>query len=63
MQTNTVTTRSGKTLRVRIIRGATTCHGALVARNGRIVAECDIVRPAGCVDSAERDAVALAARI
>jgi hypothetical protein len=63
MQTTTITTKSGKTLRIRIIRGATTCHGALVARNGRIVAECDTVRPAFAVDAAERDAVALAARI
>lgn len=62
MQTTTVVTKSGKTLRIRIMRGNTTCHAVLVARNGRVVAECD-VRPRDFVEAAERDAIDLAARI
>lgn len=62
MKTN-ITTKSGKIVRVRIMRGATTCHGALVTRSGRVVAESDVVRPAFAADAAERDAIALAARI
>lgn len=61
--TTTITSKSGRSLRIRIVRGTTTCHGALVAANNRVIWESDTIRPAGCVDAAERDAREAAARI
>jgi len=64
MTTNTtITSKSGRTLRIRVIRGTNTCHGALVARNGRVIWESDVMYPAFGVDAAERDAREAAARI
>jgi hypothetical protein len=57
------TTKTGRIVTIRIAKGATTCHAVIVARNGRVIAESDTMRPAGCVDAAERDGLALAARI
>jgi hypothetical protein len=61
--TTTITSKSGRSLRIRVMRGANTCHGALVARNGRVVWESDVIYPAFAIDAAERDARAAAARI
>ncbi len=57
------TTKSGKNVTIRVVKGINTCHAVIVARNGRIVAESDTMCPRGCEDSAERDGLALAARI
>ena len=57
------TTKSGKIVTVRIVKGATTCYAVLVAGNGRIVAESDNVRRRGFEAAAERDGLDLAARI
>lgn len=59
----TITTKSGRNLRIRIARVG---HGGryvgqLVAGNNRVVAEAEAVRPFR--EAAEADAVALAARI
>ena len=57
----TITSKSGRTLRIRIARVGTAFVGQLVAGNGRVVAEADPVRPFR--EAAEADAVALAARV
>ncbi len=58
---NTITTKTGRTLRIRIARVGNAYVGQLVARNGRLVAEADPVRPFR--EGAEADAIALAAQI
>lgn len=57
------TTKSGRTVTIRVVKGANTCHAVIVARNGRVIAESDTMYPAFGVDAAERDGLALAARI
>lgn len=58
------TTKTGKNVTIRIVKvGANfgVC-AQLVAGNGRVIGETD-TRPMGCEASAERDGLALAARI
>lgn len=57
------TTKSGRTVTIRVINGTNTCHAVIVARNGRVIAESDTMYPRFGVDAAERDGLALAARI
>jgi hypothetical protein len=57
------TTKTGKNVTIRVVKGTSTCHAVIVARNGRIIAESDTMRPAFDVAGAERDGLALAARI
>jgi hypothetical protein len=57
------TTKTGKNVTVRIVKGVNTCHAVIVARNGRVIAESDTMRPRGCEAAAYDDARALAARI
>lgn len=58
-----IITKSGKNAVVRVVKGLNTCHAVVVARNGRVLAESDVMRPRFAVGDAERDGIALASRV
>ena len=63
--TETTVTKSNKKVGIRIRRVGTNgaLYAELVAGNGRVIAETDIIRPRDCEAAAYDDARALAARI